>query len=136
MSATIAHLSIGDVEQLHESAGGYFFSSGAKRFFRSRIGTDTFTGPGGVYFVTSEQFVGSDGYKAPRRYTVRRFDPAEPSSIGMVGKFQAYATGAIARSVAKRAASGRCFHDGCNVPRSRFDADGLPTCGNHESDKP
>ena len=60
---------------IRSEAKGYFFSPAAMRFFRSRIGETVYEGPGGVYFITSEQFEGSDGVKAERRYTVRRFIP-------------------------------------------------------------
>jgi hypothetical protein len=135
MTNTETYLTLQEVIRAHEDAGGHFFDADTKRFFRSRIGDRTYCGPGGIYFTTSEQFVGSGGYVAPRRYSVRRFDAENPRSIDDVGGFQAYATAATARAAALRAASGRCGHDGCHVPRSRFDTNGLPTCGNHETDK-
>lgn len=73
-----------DIERAADRAGSHFFDRDTKRFFRSRILPDAFHGTGGCYFVTSEQFVGSDGHKAERKFTVRKFNPvdADISSFG------------------------------------------------------
>lgn len=83
-----------DIRRANADAGLHFFDPGTMRFFRSRIGSDVFEGPGGIYFVSSEQF--RPGY--PRKYTVRRFDPAD-GSVETVGDFQAY--GALRAAKAK-----------------------------------
>ena len=67
--------SIGDIKYWNRTRGFYFFERATMRFFRSRIASAPYHGKGGVFFITSEQFVGSDGHSAPRKYTVRRFDP-------------------------------------------------------------
>ena len=63
------------IKDANEKAGHYWFSAGAVRFFRSRIGTAVYEGPCGVFFVSSEQFEASNGERALRRYTVRQFCP-------------------------------------------------------------
>ena len=59
------------VKQANEQAGYYFFSPGANRFFSSRAGQLLYKGPGGMFFVTSEQF----DHDSPRNFTVREFNP-------------------------------------------------------------
>ena len=66
---------IDDIKMTNHSAGLHFFEPAAMRFFDSRCGRTVYQGPGGVYFVTSEQFHGSNGYSDGRKYTVRQFDP-------------------------------------------------------------
>lgn len=61
---------------------GHWFDADAARFFRSILPKLAFYGPGGVYFVTSEQFVGSDGVAAPRRYTVRAWHGGRVDTVG------------------------------------------------------
>ncbi len=94
-----------DMVRAHEYAGGFFFRSDSKRFFRSRIGAQIFTGQGGIFFTTSEQFE-FRGTCKPRRYSVRKFDPDNPRSIETMGEFQAYATSKAAIAAAKRLAQG------------------------------
>jgi hypothetical protein len=55
------------------------------RFFRSRVGSTVYSGPGGHYFVSSEQYDGMSG-RHPRRYTVREWHP-ETADISTVGPF-------------------------------------------------
>ena len=78
--------SAADIERAADRAGSHFFDKSAKRFFRSRILPDAWHGSGGVYFVTSEQFEGSNGYRKPRYYTVRKFDPKD-GDINTFGPF-------------------------------------------------
>jgi hypothetical protein len=78
--------SAADIEQAASRAGSHFFDKSAKRFFRSRILPDAWHGNGGVYFVTSEQFEGSDGRQARRGYTVRVFNPKD-GDVGTFGPF-------------------------------------------------
>src|SRR5258708_36718413 len=54
---------------------GHYFDPSTMRFFRSRVLWQVFCGKDEVYFVTSERFVGSDGYGKPRYYTVRAYNP-------------------------------------------------------------
>lgn len=92
-------MTIEQIQQINCRKGFYFFSPDTMRFFRSRVLSQTFPSPHGVYFVTSEQFVGSDGHKAPRRFTVRAFNP-ESGDIHTVQPFNS-----LARSKALRIAS-------------------------------
>lgn len=57
-----------------EKKHGYFFSPGAMRFFESRLCQNVIVRESGYYFVTSEQFVSSEGVASPRKYTVRVMD--------------------------------------------------------------
>ena len=87
---------ISQIRRANERSGSYFFSPGAMRFFRSRIGRRVFEGPGGVYFVTSEQFVyndprGGGSQVHPRKYSVKKFDPAT-GEVDAVVEFQEFST--------------------------------------------
>ena len=84
-----------------------WFSVSNLQFFRSRVHSRVYNGPGGTYFVSSEQFVPISGHPSPRRYTVRRFLPAGLRGfIDTVGEFQAYSTRTEAHNAAKRLANG------------------------------
>lgn len=89
----------------HRRRGFLFFSPGSMRLFRSRIGKTVYQGVGGVFFTTSEQFVGMDGRKRPRRYTVREFLPRS-GEIRDATTFQALGTAREAKGIAERLAKG------------------------------
>ena len=91
------YYSTADIERVHR---GHWFSANTKRFFHSRIGSTVYQGLGGVYFVSSEQFSDFQGYTAPRRYTVRRYD-SDRDSIETVGEFNTL-TRSTAHRLAKR----------------------------------
>ena len=76
------YYSMEDIKRATEDAGRYFFSPGAMRFFKSRVGDTVFQGIGGIYFVTSEKF----DWQSPRNYTVRQFNP-ETGKIDTIGDF-------------------------------------------------
>lgn len=97
-------MNIQDIRKANEANGYHFFEAGALRFFRSRIGSRVFSGPGGVFFITSEQFVASDGWAADRAYTVRQALPS--GAIETVGKHQAYRSRSCANRAASRLAAG------------------------------
>lgn len=62
------------IKAKNREAGQHFFDGDTMRFFRSRVEREVFEGPGGVFLVTSEQFVMGEDTR-PREWTVRRFDP-------------------------------------------------------------
>jgi len=82
----MAHFTMYDIELANRQAGFHWFDPSSKRFFRSRYGQTVYHGPGGIYFVSSEQFEGSMGNRAERLFTVRLFDP-ETGNVGTVGAF-------------------------------------------------
>jgi len=90
------------IKEANHMAGQFWFSPDTLRFFRSRIGSTVYEGPGGVYFVSSEQF-GFNGTQ-PRRYTVRQFFPAD-ARIGTVGPFNELSR-AVANTRAAKLARG------------------------------
>ena len=73
---------IGELKEVSREAGGHFFDRGSMKFFRSRVLPNLYVGPGGVYFVTSEQY--SDTSR--RAYTVRVFNPQD-ASVNTFGEF-------------------------------------------------
>ena len=60
-------MTIDDIKRQHK---GYFFNKDTIKFFKSRVLSEVYEGPGGIYFITSEK--GSDNI---RGYTVRHYDP-------------------------------------------------------------
>lgn len=76
---------ITEIKQANRAAGNHYFEPATMRFFDSRVERRVYSGNGGVYFVTSEQFHGSQG-TAPRRWTVRQFHP-ETGDIDTCGEF-------------------------------------------------
>jgi hypothetical protein len=79
-------MTIQEIMRKNEEVGYHFFEKSTMRFFRSRVLETVYEGPGGIYFVTSEQFVPSSGPPEPRGYTVRRFNP-ETGDITKAGEF-------------------------------------------------
>lgn len=69
---------------IEREAIGFFFKKESMRFFKSRILETVYQGPGGVYFVTSEQNTGF-----PRGFTVRCYNP-ETRSISTMGEFNVW----------------------------------------------
>lgn len=95
-----------DIDELREAnsrAWHHYFSADTMRLFRSRLPDAHIYG--GRFFITSEQFEGSDGHREPRAYTVRTANLN--GTIGAaVGGFQAWPTLANARTIARAAADG------------------------------
>ena len=100
MNTTVTIISLDEIRRTHT---GHFFDKGATRFFRSRYPETAYKGPGGIYFVTSEQFIASDGQAWPRHYTVRTM--ATNGDIFTAGDFNKM-TRAAAIGAAKRLAAG------------------------------
>ena len=88
-------ISMDDVKRANARRGHCWFERGTLRFFRSRVGQVAYRGPGGTYFVSSEQFVSSNGWHAPRKYTVR-LQQAD-GSIDTVGEFNTLTRGVAIR---------------------------------------
>lgn len=91
------------IKAAHYASGGHWFDRSSMRFFRSRVYSQVFTGPGGVFFVSSE----ADFHDRERFYNVRQFDPAtgDVNSFGEFNKIRSK-TGAIneARHAARQPA--------------------------------
>lgn len=101
MSATdTRRWTLAAIRQANRDADGHWFDRDTLRFFRSKILRTVYQGPGGVYFVSSEQFDDA----SPRRYTVRQFDPAD-GSVTTFGEFNELGR-AAAVTLAKLCASG------------------------------
>src|SRR5262245_48465902 len=79
-------MTITEIKERNKAAGYHFFERSTMRFFNSKIESRVYVGPNGIYFVTSEQFVRSNGIADPRKHTVRQFNP-ETSDINTVTKF-------------------------------------------------
>ena len=101
---TVQEIDIYDVEMLNRNIGHHWFSPSTKRFFRSRNSQTAFVGPGGRFFVSSEQFSPS----SPRLYTVRQ--QRDDGSIHTVGQFQGYASRGVAVRSAKALAAKAVAH--------------------------
>lgn len=93
-----------DVKRSNREAGFHFFDRATMRFFDSRVESGLYRGPGGVYFITSEQFHGSTGSQA-RMFTVRKFDTAT-GDVDTCGKFNELRFIEDARDLARQLAKG------------------------------
>lgn len=85
-------------ERRNELNGLHWFEPATLRFFASRISEGSFAPCESrkcTYFVSSEQFHGSNGYDAGRFYTVRAI-AWKGGDVRTVGKFQQYKTRATA----------------------------------------
>jgi len=91
-------MTISEIRQANAAAGFHFFSDGAMKFFRSRVDTQAYEGPGGVFFVTSEQLEFHD-YSAPRLYTVHQY--RADGGIDGASEFQQYGSLKQARAAAR-----------------------------------
>lgn len=87
------YYSMNDLERAHR---GHWFSPGAMRFFKSRLGSEVLPVPDGWLFTSSERF----DYNTPRLYTIRKMD--QYGEISEVGEFQEYTSSASARRVMRR----------------------------------
>lgn len=87
------YYSMNDLERAYR---GHWFSPGAMRFFKSRLGSEVLPVPDGWLFVSSERF----DYNTPRLYTIRKMD--QYGEISEVGEFQEYTSSASARRVMRR----------------------------------
>jgi hypothetical protein len=92
---------VAELKEIAREAGSHFFDRSALRFFNSQILPSLYVGPGGVYFVTSEQFE----ERSQRKCTVRQFQP-ETADIRTVGQFNEL-TREDALSLARSAAKGQ-----------------------------
>ena len=72
---------IEQIKRASYNVGSHWFEPSSMRFFRSRILSEVFHGPGGVYFVSSEK--GPNGIRA---YTIRKFNPKD-ADISAFGPF-------------------------------------------------
>jgi hypothetical protein len=72
-----------ELRNFNASTGHYFFSDGALRAFRSRIGSRIFAGR---FFITSERFSDS----TPRLYSVREILPDGSTSYAEGTVFQQF----------------------------------------------
>lgn len=94
--------SIADIRRINKEKGQFWFSPDTMKFFASRVLSNVYNGPNGVFFVTSEKR-GFDQAVSGRGYTVRKFDP-ETGRIKTHGYFNQYRHAEVAKVAAKRAA--------------------------------
>lgn len=81
---SITFIPIAEAVRLYSPGEGrHFFDAASMRFFRSRLPQFAYSGPGGIYFVTSEQFV-SGSHRKPRAYTVRKLTPHTGEQRGSI----------------------------------------------------
>ena len=87
------YYSMTDLQYAHR---GHWFSPGAMRFFKSRLGSEVLPVPDGWLFTSSERF----DYNTPRLYTIRKMD--QYGEISEVGEFQQYTSSAAARRAMRK----------------------------------
>jgi len=93
-----------EIQSANRVRGRHFFDADTKRFFRSRIGETVYQGNGGVFFITSEQFLPTAGEPFKRAFTVRQFNP-ETADISTAGPFNSMGR-SEARTFARKLALG------------------------------
>jgi len=81
MSTMLKRWTVNEIKRFMRAAGSHWFDPNTMRFFETEVERSVYQGPGGVYFVTSEQ----PPY-GPRRWSVRQFWPSA-AEIGTVGEF-------------------------------------------------
>jgi hypothetical protein len=91
---------INAIKDAVRATGSHWFDPSTMRFFGTKVLPTVYQGPGGVYFVTSEQ-----PPHGPRAFTVRSFNP-ETADIGTVGEVCSINTKGKASDMAKKAAAG------------------------------
>jgi hypothetical protein len=64
----MSYKTVAEIRSANKALGHHFFDKDTMEFFRSAVYNDVY---GGRYFITSEQFVASDGEAFPREYTIR-----------------------------------------------------------------
>jgi len=99
----MAKWSMGDIKKTNAEKG-FFFSKGAMDGFSSIVYDKVFEGEHGVFFVTSEQFIPSQGPAEKRKYTVRQFFP-DTGRVNTVGAFNKLATKTEAMQRARECAA-------------------------------
>ena len=90
---------ISDIREASIRAGSHWFDRSTLRFFRSRMLPEVYNGPGGIFFISSEQY--SD--ETARLYTVRQFHPkdADITTVGDFNKLSKYQARKLAAECAK-----------------------------------
>jgi hypothetical protein len=85
-----------------------WFSPGTMRWFGGRVSDYGYRRTGGtvIWFVSSERDTYGSVWGGARRYTVRRWDPDNPTDIGRDGDMGQYATRNGAHGAARRLAAG------------------------------
>lgn len=81
---TEIYMTITEIKSANRRIGKHFFSPGAMRFFNSKVHPGVY---GNHYFITSEQ----NGNESLRRYSIRRCDEGEISTIGEYNEIKSLA---------------------------------------------
>ena len=89
--------SIDQIKSKNQAIGHHWFESGSMRFFNSRIGQTVYYGH---FFVSSEQFHGSNGVTYPREFSIRY--AKSTGEVNTVGEYHGYKTRYQAIAAIKR----------------------------------
>ncbi len=100
---------LSEIKRRATECGSHWFERGTMRFFASRVDKRVHQGPGGVFFVSSEQFISprDPAEDGPRKWSVRQFHPSRCTRgmvIEPVGKNMRYPNPETAHKVAARIA--------------------------------
>ena len=99
---SLVSVPMSELRAANRAAGRHWFDRSAMRFFRSELPRTALRANNSplAFFVSSEQFVGSNGIAAPRKYTVR-VAHMQTGSVGTVGEFNKIFDNAEARAIAQ-----------------------------------
>lgn len=112
-------LNISELKDMVKATGSHWFDRSTMKFFRTRILPTIYSGPGGVFFVSSEQREDH----TPRRFTVRRFDPKD-GDISTFGEFNKLTRGAAMKEARRAAAANLPLCDHCAGSGKDYDFQG------------
>jgi hypothetical protein len=97
--ANATPLTVNDIKAHSIASGSHWFEPSSMRHFGTRVSKVLYSGPGGYYFVTSD-----NTYNDGRAYTVRQWLPAS-CTVETIGDFGGYPDSTTARDVARRHAT-------------------------------
>ena len=80
-----------DIERALVAAGDKFLNDPSQLFIYSGIERTVYQGPGGIYFVTSEQFYNATDHSKQRHYTIWSFDHTTGSLLSRDAKAEEWA---------------------------------------------
>ena len=92
---------INDIETEARRRGSHWFDAETLRFFGSRIHSEVYQGPGGVFFVSSEKSGSGD---APRAFSVRQWFPAS-ADVDTYGEVCSHSSRSTAHTAARTLAA-------------------------------
>ena len=93
-------ITIDDIKTANKVRHGHFFDADVMRMFKTQVLPEVYSGPGGVFFVTSEKYPGE-----ARHFKVRQFWPDSGGITTHLGYSKSIVRAADAKALAQTAAA-------------------------------